>query len=106
MYYFKSVTINYIKSWFILADFLTSGHNTFMFTTKDQDNDIHGRNCAVYEGGNGGWWYSNCLNVNLNGPYMAGPAKNDTAMLWLNWPSNYYSLKKSTMMIKRFSKRP
>ncbi|XP_063436502.1 ficolin-2-like [Mytilus trossulus] len=90
-----------------LSDSLTSTHNTYMFTTKDQDNDVHSSsNCAVYEGGNGGWWYSNCANVNLNGPYRAGPVQNRTAMFWINWPSSYYSLKKSTMMIKRFQKRP
>ncbi|CAG2252289.1 unnamed protein product [Mytilus edulis] len=87
-------------------DYLTGYHNTYMFTTKDQQNDGFSSNCAVYEGGNGGWWYSTCAHVNLNGLYRAGPVQNRTAMFWINWPSSYYSLKKSTMMIKRFSKRP
>lgn len=82
-----------------------SYHNTHLFTTKDQNNDI-GENCAVEVGGNGGWWYSNCGYVNLNGPYMAGPVTNLTGMIWYGWPSTYYSLKKSTMMIKRFQERP
>ncbi|XP_071140231.1 microfibril-associated glycoprotein 4-like [Mytilus edulis] len=90
-----------------LIDYLPGRHNTYMFSTKDQDNDIYAQfNCAVKQGGNGGWWYSNCFNVNLNGPYLAGPVQNRTAMMWLYWPTTYYSLKKSTMMIKRYSKRP
>lgn len=77
-----------------------------MFSTKDQDNDIDNRNCAVNLGGNGGWWYSDCVYVNLNGPYLAGPVKHLSSMFWAAWPSSYYSLKKSTMMIKRYSERP
>ncbi|XP_063436503.1 uncharacterized protein LOC134717934 [Mytilus trossulus] len=65
-----------------LGDYLTATQNTYLFTTKDQDNDIYGSglNCAVKQGGGGGWWYSNCANVNLNGPYLAGPGTNQTAM--------------------------
>lgn len=77
-----------------------------MFTTKDQDNDNIDYNCAVRFGGNGGWWYSSCVSVNLNGPYKVGPVQNITAMSWYEWPTSYYSLKKFTMMIKRYSKRP
>ncbi|VDI43239.1 Hypothetical predicted protein, partial [Mytilus galloprovincialis] len=88
-----------------LRDYLNY-HNTQMFTTKDQDNDVYGYNCAAYEGGNGGWWYRRCLSSNLNGPYMAGPVHNQTAFVWANWPSSYYSLKKSSMMIKRYFERP
>ncbi|CAG2197142.1 unnamed protein product [Mytilus edulis] len=78
-----------------LTDYITGVHSTYMFSTKDQDNDIYAPyNCAVKHGGNGGWWYSNCINVNLNGPYMAGPVQNNTAMVWVGWPSTWYSLKK------------
>lgn len=88
----------------LLGDYLTGAHNTNMFSTKDQDNDNYGNNCAQTNS-KGGWWYGRCLNVNLNGPYMAGPVHNQSAMYWYGWPSNHYSLKKSTMMIKRISER-
>lgn len=88
-----------------LGDWLTGQHNTNMFSTKDQDNDNYGNNCAETHS-KGGWWYGSCLNANLNGPYMAGPVHNKSAMYWYGWPSSYYSLKKSTMMIKRISERP
>lgn len=76
-----------------------------MFSTKDQDNDYHGENCNdKYR--HGGWWYNNCGSVNLNGPYRKGLVKNTTAMFWNWWPSEFYSLKKSTMMMKRSMERP
>lgn len=103
--YLNLLRFNYRYVYFFVADYLTSGHSTFMFSTKDQDNDNYNTNCAVNQGGNGGWWYSDCINVNLNGPYRAGPVNNLTAMVWYKWPTSYYSLKKSTMMINRFSKR-
>jgi len=48
-------------------------HNGMYFTTKDGDNDIWSRNCAIdnYGANNptGGWWYSNCHHVNPNHKY-------------------------------------
>ena len=43
-------------------------HNKMAFSTKDRDNDIYSRNCAVI--GTGAWWYKSCHNVNLNGKYL------------------------------------
>ena len=43
-------------------------HNKMAFSTKDRDNDIYSRNCAVM--GTGAWWYKRCHNVNLNGKYL------------------------------------
>ena len=40
------------------------------FSTKDQDNDLHPGSCAQMF--NGAWWYSSCLNSNLNGGYLRG----------------------------------
>ncbi|VDI47384.1 Hypothetical predicted protein [Mytilus galloprovincialis] len=37
-----------------LGDQLSGTHNTYMFSTKDQDNDAHASiNCPAYQGGNG-----------------------------------------------------
>jgi len=34
-------------------------HNGMKFTTYDNDNDLDGPNCALFNGG-GGWWYNSC----------------------------------------------
>lgn len=77
------------------------------FSTKDQDNDIFANvSCAMRD--HGGWWYYNyqyCSHVNLNGPYLAGTVTNSSAMFWKDWPQEYYSLRKSTMMIKRANEK-
>ncbi|XP_022810146.1 ficolin-2-like [Stylophora pistillata] len=45
-------------------------HGSSSFTTKDQDNDSYGGNCA--DRYKGGWWYHRCYNSNLNGVYRPG----------------------------------
>ena len=44
------------------------GHNNMAFSTKDRDNDIWGKNCAVTL--TGAWWYTNCYSSHLNGKYL------------------------------------
>ena len=43
-------------------------HNKMAFSTKDRDNDITPRKCAMAY--TGAWWYSNCHQSNLNGKYL------------------------------------
>lgn len=93
----------FVKLLFIAGNELDRNNNT-PFTTKDHDND--GGNCGVRY--HGGWWYVGlvyvrCANTNLNGPYVAEQATNVSAMYWIGWPTSYmyYSLKKTTIMIKR-----
>ena len=43
-------------------------HNGQSFSTIDADNDQYTRCCACTYGG--GWWYTNCFTVNLNGKYF------------------------------------
>ena len=38
--------------------FASLSYNGYPFTTKDQDNDNNGHNCAVTE--TGAWWYNSC----------------------------------------------
>ena len=42
-------------------------HKDMPFSTKDRDNDQAGGSCA--EAYHGAWWYTNCLQANLNGGY-------------------------------------
>ena len=43
-------------------------HNENYFTTSDNDNDEwSGGNCAGVR--NGGWWFTACVTINLNGHY-------------------------------------
>ncbi|MBN3291086.1 FIBA protein, partial [Polypterus senegalus] len=43
----------------------TSIHDNMKFSTKDKDQDRNSGNCATSY--NGGWWYDNCVTVQLNG---------------------------------------
>ena len=51
--------------------FTTYNINNMKFTTKDRDNDLWIKNCAVeYKSGNaGGWWYNQCSDILLNHKY-------------------------------------
>ena len=52
-----------------------------MFTTRDRDNDLYGgRNCASHKH-RGGWWYTHCTKINLNGNYEGNVAPTDTGIL-------------------------
>ena len=70
------------------------------FSTKDNDQDTHaGGNCA--EMFKGAWWYSNCLDSNLNGQYLSGQHSTDNVGVnWGAWRGAYHSLKTTTMKIR------
>nr|CAG4643790.1 EOG090X02LG [Lepidurus arcticus] len=45
-------------------------HHGMKFSTKDRDQDSSNTNCA--DSYQGGWWYSHCQHVNVNGKYSLG----------------------------------
>ena len=49
--------------------FYTSGLNGMKFSSRDQDNDEIGYNCAQRFGG---WWHNNCNHIRLNNKYNQG----------------------------------
>ncbi|XP_040298724.1 ficolin-1-like [Bufo bufo] len=76
-----------------------SFHKNGLFTTKDQDNDKYGGNCAQIC--KAGWWYVDCHNANLNGQYYLGPHNNTAfGINWKHGKGHNYSYKVSEMKIR------
>ncbi|XP_078356641.1 uncharacterized protein LOC144641505 isoform X3 [Oculina patagonica] len=76
-----------------------SYHRGRPFTTKDQDNDSSGANCAVKH--KGAWWYGACHSSNLNGLYHHGAHKSHAdGVNWHPWKGHYYSAKRAEMKIR------
>ena len=78
----------------ITTDPFTSTYNIhgMKFTTKDRDNDLWDKNCAVHNnGGNaGGWWYNQCSHVFLNHQYK----HSKSILLNKNWhPLSFIEMK-------------
>ncbi|XP_062598058.1 ryncolin-1-like isoform X1 [Saccostrea cucullata] len=72
-------------------------HNGYKFTTKDQDNDRHGGNCARQY--HGGWWYKYCYTSNLNGQNAKSAVTDTKSIVWQGWKGNE-ALKRTVMMIR------
>ncbi|XP_045177084.2 ryncolin-1-like [Mercenaria mercenaria] len=80
------------------SDSLLAIHNGMMFSTFDQDNDIHTSiNCADRYGG--GWWYANCHHSNLNGYY--GDQPQYYGMTWRHWRDGNTFMSFTEMKIRR-----
>ena len=76
-----------------------SYHRGYPFTTKDQDNDSWGGNCAV--GNKGAWWYKSCHHSNLNGLYHHGKHSSYAdGVNWYHWKGHNYSAKGAEMKIR------
>jgi len=83
-----------------------SYHDSFQFSTKDQDNDESSGSCSTDLGGGGGWWYNDCDYVGLTGINYFDQTKNDgNGIQWDNniLPIPYYgSWPVAQMEIRRF----
>ncbi|KAL5475466.1 hypothetical protein EMCRGX_G025285 [Ephydatia muelleri] len=67
-------------------------HNSMQFSTKDRDNDLLSfKNCA--RDLKGGWWFTGCYSVFLNGPYA--PLQEPTNPIQISWRQFNYN--QSTM---------
>ena len=71
-------------------------HNKMAFSTKDRDNEIDSRNCAVMY--TGAWWYKGCYYANLNGKYLGNKHDHRGAM-WYRFRSSL-SLKFTEMKLR------
>ena len=72
------------------------GHNGRQFSTKDQDNDTSGANCAVNV--KGAWWYYDCRDSNLNGVHRMAEMYDGTESV--RWGKRILEAKKAEMKIK------
>ncbi|CAG2196206.1 unnamed protein product [Mytilus edulis] len=91
------------KSVNVLRDSLDYS-NGQAFTTKDKDNDPwkdrhYKNNCGILR--QGSWWYTNCGFSGLNGLYTEGGKGSYNGIYWYHWKNNQYSMKSSSMMIRR-----
>ncbi|XP_073847165.1 ryncolin-4-like [Musca autumnalis] len=69
------------------------------FSTKDQDNDVWNKNCAVEY--TGAWWYKECHRSNLNGSYLKGKTTEYAkGIVWYHFKGDYYSLKFVEMILR------
>ncbi|KAL3885244.1 hypothetical protein ACJMK2_025332 [Sinanodonta woodiana] len=74
-----------------------SYHSGAKFTTKDQDNDVDGTNCAeLYKGG---WWYKACHYSNLNGMY--GSSAYGQGINWHSFSGYYNSFVYADMKVRK-----
>lgn len=88
----------YTFEYFLIQGDSLKPHDGMKFTTKDQDNDTFGKNCAVLF--KGAWWFHYCIDSNLNGPYHKSSVKSATSVVWYKFGKFWVSLRKTKMMIR------
>ncbi|XP_062615933.1 ryncolin-1-like isoform X2 [Saccostrea cucullata] len=76
-------------------------HNGRNFSTKDQDNDSHSKSCAVFR--KAAWWFGDCDNSDLNGPYHKSAVSDWACVLWYKFGNAHRSMKFARMMIRQKS---
>ena len=75
-----------------------TGQNGFKFSTRDQDNDGSGHNCA--QTNKSGWWYAACWSAHLNGVYHGGSYSGYDGVAWYAWRGYHYSFKFTEMKLR------
>ena len=75
--------------------------NGMQFSTWDRDNDNRPNgNCVTSFDGHG-WWYNNCFNCKLNGPYICGaPERLSFGVIWGTFRGHAHSLKYTEMKMR------
>lgn len=68
------------------------------FSTRDQDNDTSKDNCALTV--KGGWWFYDCLNCDLNGPYRPSASNTLLCVAWQKFGNETRGMKTASMMIR------
>ncbi|PWA33402.1 hypothetical protein CCH79_00014119, partial [Gambusia affinis] len=77
-------------------------HNNCVFSTKDRDPAPWITRCAIsYQGG---WWYKNCHQANLNGRY--GIDYKHQGVIWKSWKGEHHSIQFTEMKMRPASFRP
>lgn len=80
-----------------------SYNDGYTFSTYDHGSAT---SCASSNKDNGGWWYSGCTHVNLNGKYVTPGTKNpvyaEGGVIYRNFQGEI-SLKQTKMMLRRTS---
>ena len=67
-------------------------HNGKKFSTRDNDNDPHHKNCALIR--HGAWWFNACMYSHLNSLYHNNPGISSyIGIIWYDWKGYSYSLK-------------
>ncbi|MEQ2239127.1 hypothetical protein ILYODFUR_001367 [Ilyodon furcidens] len=73
-----------------------SYHNNCIFSTKDRDPAPWITRCAIsYQGG---WWYKNCHEANLNGLY--GIDHKHQGVIWKSWKGEDHSIQFTEMKMR------
>uniref|UniRef100_K1QU85 Ficolin-2 n=1 Tax=Magallana gigas TaxID=29159 RepID=K1QU85_MAGGI len=72
--------------------------NGMKFSTKDQDNDKWNKHCGVHF--QGGWWFKDCEQAYLNGPYLKSAKITVISINWYAFGNEHRALKRASMMIR------
>uniref|UniRef100_A0A1I8J3R4 Fibrinogen C-terminal domain-containing protein n=2 Tax=Macrostomum lignano TaxID=282301 RepID=A0A1I8J3R4_9PLAT len=75
-------------------------HNDLRFSTFDRDHDTWKHSCSqIY--GYGGWWFSRCHSVNLNGAYTTNrEITNDPTYMSFHLRGKYVPMRRSLMKFR------
>ncbi|CAC5359055.1 ANGPT1 [Mytilus coruscus] len=82
------------------TDYTGTSLHGMVFSTKDKDNDLYEKNCAIHKCS--GWWHRACTVGNINGKLIPGN-EGEKTMHWKPLRKSF-SLQETTMMIKPIEK--